>query len=92
MLDELFEKTKILRVVQEYLEESVNITSDMDKAKTMEEMRAHVERLNVVNEKLLNYLQGEVVTLAEKAVTEDPMSLLGVVRQTGGEDETSCRS
>lgn len=92
MLDELFEKTKMLRVVQEYLEESVNITSDMDKANTMEEMRAHVEKLSAVNEKLLNYLQSEVVTLAEKAVTEDPMSLLGIVRQAGDEDETSRRS
>lgn len=83
MLDELFDKTKILRKVQEYLEENVKITMQMDNAKTMVEVKALVEKLTEANEKLLNYLQGEVVALAEKSTAEDPMSLLGVVRETG---------
>lgn len=83
MLDELFEKTKILRKVQEYLEENVKITIQMETASTMEEMKAYVEKLTEANEKLLNYLQSETIALAEKSINEDPMSVLGVVRETG---------
>ena len=83
MLNELFEKTKILRKVQEYLEENVKITIQMEDAKTMEEMKAYVEKLTEANEKLLNYLQSETIALAEKSITEDPMSVLGVVRESG---------
>ena len=83
MLNELFDKTKILRKVQEYLEENVKITIQMEDAKTMEEMKAYVEKLTEANEKLLNYLQSETIALAEKSITEDPMSVLGVVRESG---------
>lgn len=83
MLNELFDRTKILRKVQEYLEENVKITIQMQAASTMEEMKAYVEKLTEANEKLLNYLQSETITLAEKSITEDPMSLLGVVRESG---------
>lgn len=83
MLNELFDKTKILRKVQEYLEKNVKITIQMDEAKTLEEMKAYVQKLTEANEELLNYLQGEVIALAEKSITEDPMSLLGVVRESG---------
>jgi len=58
MLNELFDKTKILRKVQ-------------------------VEKLTEANENLLNYLQSETIALAEKSITEDSMSVLGVVRETG---------
>lgn len=74
MLNELFDKTKILRKVQEYLEENIKITIQMEDAKTMEEIKAYVEKLTEANEKLLNYLQSETIALAEKSITEDPMS------------------
>ena len=83
MLNELFDKTKILRKVQDYLEENVKITIQMEDARTMEEMKAYVEKLTEANEKLLNYLQSETIALAEKSINEDPMSLLGVIRQSG---------
>lgn len=83
MLNELFDKTKILRKVQEYLEENVKITMRMDEAKTMVEVKALVEKLTEANEKLLNYLQSETIALAEKSITEDSMTLLGVVRESG---------
>lgn len=83
MLNELFDKTRILRQVQEYLEENVKITIQMEAASTMEEVKAYVGKLTEANEKLLNYLQSETVALAEKSITEDPMSLLDVVRQSG---------
>lgn len=55
----------------------------MQAASTMEEMKAYVEKLTEANEKLLNYLQTETIALAEKSITEDPMSLLGIVRESG---------
>lgn len=71
MTGALEEKTKFLRVVQEYLEDNIAITSEMNEAKTMIEMEAKLKELVELNEGLLTYLGKEIETLAKQTGVED---------------------
>lgn len=77
MTGALEEKTKFLRVVQEYLEDNIAITSEMNEAKTMVEMEAKLKELVELNEGLLTYLGKEIEVLAKQTDVGDrtPTSL-----------------
>jgi hypothetical protein len=77
MTGALEEKTKFLRVVQEYLEDNIAITSEMSEAKTMVEMEARLKELVELNEGLLTYLGKEIEVLAKQTGVGDrtPTSL-----------------
>lgn len=71
MTGALEEKTNFFRVVQEYLEDNIAITSEMNEAKTMMEMEAKLKELVELNEGLLTYLGKEIETLAKQTSVED---------------------
>ena len=71
MTGALEEKTKFLRVVQEYLEDNIAITSEMNEAKTMVEMEAKLKELVELNEGLLTYLGKEIEVLAKQTGVGD---------------------
>ena len=77
MTGALEEKIKFLRVVQEYLEDNIAITSEMNEAKTMVEMEAKLKELVELNEGLLTYLGKEIEVLAKQTGVGDraPTSL-----------------
>ena len=76
MSEALEEKTKILRAVQAYLKDNIEITSEMNEAKTMEEMREKLEEIVELNEGFLAYLGKEIEVLAKQTGVGDEASTL----------------